>query len=459
MKLTSYGGAETVTGSKHLLEAGSLRILIDCGMFQGEKSGRLMNWEAPPFDPKSIDAVFLTHSHLDHSGYLPRLVRSGFRGPIYCTQPAREVTRIILLDSARLQEEDAEQANRGGWSKHKPALPLYDTNDVEVTLRQFRSVEYGQPFTVGNDQDKMTCCYHYAGHILGAAGIEITYDGHRVWFSGDIGRLEDILMYPPRPPAAVDTLVMESTYGDRLHSKEDPSERLAQVLRDIVDNKAVLLVPSFAVGRAQLLLIMLDRLMRADSSLEMPVYLSSPMATRVSALYEKFHGEHRIDEVEIAQVFKRVRMVEHFERAARLNRREGGPMVIVAGAGMLTGGRILGHLLAHGNNPHNIVLLTGYQAPGTRGHTLASGERTLKMHGKEMTIQARVEMLDGLSAHADQGELLQWLASAPKPPRQIWLVHGEPQARETLAEKIRQTMGIPCDSLGINHPVQLKGVS
>jgi len=453
MKLTSYGGAETVTGSKHLLETGDRRILIDCGMFQGEKAGRLLNWQSPPFDPRSLDAVLLTHSHLDHCGYLPRLIRGGYRGPIYSTVPAREVARIIMLDAARLQEEDAEQANREGWSRHKPALPLYDSRDVETTLSRFRTVGYGDRLELFDGE--LSARFHYAGHILGAAGIEIDDGKRRVWFSGDIGRLDDMLMYPPQPPAGVDAVVMESTYGDRCHPEDDPSERLAGILREIRHDNAVLLVPSFAVGRSQLLMVMIDRLMRARPELEMPVYLSSPMASRVSALYRTFHDEHRITPEELERVFGRVRMVEHGERAARLNRKSGGSMIIIAGAGMVTGGRILGHLLAHGDKPENRLLLTGYQAPGTRGHRLLSGEREIKMHGRQMRLEAGVEMLDGLSAHADQSELIDWLESGAALPGKVWLVHGEPAAREALAAMIHERTGVDCDSLRVGHTVTL----
>ena len=436
MRLTSFGGAAGVTGSKHLLEAAGRRLLIDCGMFQGEKSGRLRNWEPPPFDPKGIDAVLLTHGHLDHCGYLPRLVKAGFRGPIHATRAGREVARVILMDSARLQEEDAEQANRDGWSKHRPALPLYDTADVERALHQFRSVEYGRPIHLGHLEIR----FHYAGHILGAAGILVDDGGRRIWFSGDIGRLEDPVMFPPRPPDAVDALVMESTYGDRTHPPGSPEDQLAEVLAGIIERRGVLLVPSFAVGRAQALMLLLDRLLRRRPELELPIYLSSPMAAEVSELYRNYPGEHRLTAEELESVFSRVRIVEHAQRARRLDRKE-GPFVIIAGSGMLTGGRILGHLLAHGMDPDNRVLLTGYQAPGTRGRALLDGERELKIQGRRFMLEAKVDMLEGLSAHADRDELRQWLAAAPAPPRQVWLVHGEAPARAALAEALRADLG------------------
>jgi metallo-beta-lactamase family protein len=422
MRLTSFGGAAGVTGSKHLLEAAGKRVLIDCGMFQGEKSGRLRNWEPPPFDPRDIDAVLLTHGHLDHCGYLPRLVKAGFRGPIHATRAGREVARVILLDSARLQEEDAEQANRDGWSKHRPALPLYDTADVEKALHHFRAAEYGRPIDLGGLQIR----FHYAGHILGAAGVLVDDGSERIWFSGDLGRLRDPVMFPPRPPEAVDALVMESTYGDRTQG--------------IIERRGVLLVPAFAVGRAQALMLLLDRLLRRRPELELPIYLSSPMAAEVSELYRNYPDEHRLSLEELESVFARVRIVEHAQRARRLDRKE-GPFVIIAGSGMLTGGRILGHLLAHGLDPGNRVLLTGYQAPGTRGRALLDGERELKIQGRRFMLEAKVDVLEGLSAHADRDELRQWLAAAPAPPKQVWLVHGEGPARAALAEALRGDLG------------------
>ena len=436
MRLTSFGGAAGVTGSKHLLEAGGSRLLVDCGMFQGEKTGRLRNWEPPPFDPRKVDAVLLTHGHLDHCGYLPRLVKAGFRGPIYTTRAGREVARVIMMDSARLQEEDAEQANREGWSKHRPALPLYDTGDVERALHQFRSAEYGKPLRLGG----VEVHFHYAGHILGAAGVLIDDGSQRVWFSGDIGRLHDPVMFPPRPPETVDALVMESTYGDRNHPVGNPEDHLAELLSGVLERESVLLVPAFALGRSQTLLVLLDRLLRRRPELEVPIYLSSPMAAAVSELYRNYPDEHRLSAEDLDAVFARVRIVEHMQRARRLDRKE-GPFVLIAGSGMLTGGRILGHLLAHGADPDNVVLLTGYQAPGTRGRTLLEGGRELKLQGRLFEVGARVEELQGLSAHADRDELRQWVQAAPESPRRIWLVHGEAPARAALADVLRADLG------------------
>ncbi|MFP4154309.1 MAG: MBL fold metallo-hydrolase [Halothiobacillaceae bacterium] len=453
MKLTSHGGAERVTGSKHLLEAGGRRVLIDCGMFQGEKAGRLLNWQAPPFDPASIDAVLLTHAHLDHCGYLPRLVRSGFRGPVYATRATREVARIIMLDAAHLQEEDAAKANLEGWSRHRPAKPLYDTGDVDAVLARFHCVAPGEPLSLF--EGALHATFHPAGHILGACGIEIDDGSSRIWFSGDIGRHDDLLMYPPSPPSAVDTVVMESTYGDRLHTQTDPVAELTDMLARMHRQRGVLLVPAFAVGRAQLVMLLLDRIMRARPDLDMPVYLSSPMASRVFEVYREFHDLHRITPEELDRVASRVRMVDHGERAARLNRKRHGPMVIIAGAGMLTGGRILSHLAAHAGRSENLVLLTGFQAPDTRGDRLLRGERDLKVQGRRLHVQAEVVLLDGLSAHADQAGLVDWLCAAPRLPERVLLVHGEPLARAALAQRIHERTGRPCASLGVGRTVMV----
>jgi metallo-beta-lactamase family protein len=436
MRLTSFGGAAGVTGSKHLLEAAGQRLLIDCGMFQGEKSGRLRNWEPPPFDPKGIDAILLTHGHLDHCGYLPRLVKAGFRGPIHATRAGREVARVILMDSARLQEEDAEQANRDGWSKHRPALPLYDTADVERALHQFRSVEYGRPIHLGHLEIR----FHYAGHILGAAGILVDDGGRRIWFSGDIGRLEDPVMFPPRPPDAVDALVMESTYGDRTHPPGSPEDQLAEVLAGIIERRGVLLVPSFAVGRAQGPDAAAGPPAASTSGLELPIYLSSPMAAEVSELYRNYPGEHRLTAEELESVFSRVRIVEHAQRARRLDRKE-GPFVIIAGSGMLTGGRILGHLLAHGMDPDNRVLLTGYQAPGTRGRALLDRRTGTEDPGSQIHAGGQGRYAGGPERTCRSRRTAPVLAAAPAPPRQVWLVHGEAPARAALAEALRADLG------------------
>jgi metallo-beta-lactamase family protein len=427
MKLSSFGAAEGVTGSKHLLDCVGATLLIDCGLFQGEKQGRLKNWQKPPIDVKSIDAVVLTHAHLDHSGYLPAIVKAGFRGPIYCTPACRDVAAIILKDSARLQEEDAERANREGYSKHTPALALYTQKDVEQTLAMVHTVEHQQSIQVNG----IRLQFYPAGHILGACGVRIDDGQTSAWFSGDLGRFDDPLMYPPQPPLDADVVVMEATYGDRNHDPEPASEVLRHALEQVRREGGRLLLPAFAVGRAQLVLWLLEQLMLNEPGLRLPVYLDSPMAAAVSELYKRYPQEHRLSLADVDALFERVHVVEFAERSRRLSRRT-DPLVIVAGAGMLSGGRILNHLEFFASDPKTRILLTGFQAPGTRGRDLADGERRLKLHGRWLNIAAQVDSLPGLSAHADQNELTQWLEAATRKPEKVWLVHGEAEAKDAL---------------------------
>jgi len=436
MKVGFYGAVGTVTGSKYLVESGGARVLVDCGLFQGLKQLRLRNWSKPPFDPGRLDAVVLSHAHLDHSGYLPALVRAGFSGPVYCTPPTRALCQILLPDSGRIQEEDAAYANRKKFSKHEPALPLYTERDAEVALGQLRTLGFGEPFSIG----ELRVRYHPAGHILGAASVELSDETGTAHFSGDLGRSDDLLMPPPAPPVAADWIFMESTYGDRSHGEHDPIEAIARVLRRTCERGGVLLIPSFAVGRAQTMLYCFHQIFARGLAPQVPVFVNSPMATDVTALYEEFHDYHRLSQSEIASICDVAEFVRSVEESRELAMRKGSHVVISA-SGMATGGRVLHHLRALAPDARNTILMPGYQAVGTRGADLVAGAESVKIHGAYVPVRAEVVQLDLLSAHADREDLIAWLGSAPKPPRATWLVHGEPAAADALRRSIHAKLG------------------
>lgn len=452
MKISFLGGVGTVTGSKFLVTNDSEQVLVDCGLFQGLKQLRLQNWDEPPVSAKNISAVLLTHAHLDHCGYLPLLVRHGFRGPIYCTPATLDLVKIILLDSAEIQMEDAEYANRKKFSKHTPAVPLYDTDDVERTIPLLTPL--------GFDEVKQTSTFSFqfksSGHILGAASVYIWDQKSKVLFSGDLGRHNDPLMPPPEPPHECDFVVMESTYGDRLHSTVPSAELLQELINRAWQNRSVLLIPAFAVGRSQNLMFEIIQLKRQGLvPEEMPVYFNSPMGLEVSELYKKYHNFQNLADGEFDTYMEQVRFIRSAEESKALNEKK-GPMVIVAASGMLTGGRVLHHLKAFAQDPKNIILLAGFQAVGTRGWTLASGKNTLKVHGNEIAVAARIETSDSFSAHADQKELLQWLSAIPKKPSKVFLVHGEPAAADELRKQIEHHLGFEVTIPNQNVTYELK---
>lgn len=436
MKVGFYGAVGTVTGSKYLLESGGARVLVDCGLFQGLKQLRLRNWSKPPFDPASLDAVLLSHAHLDHSGYLPALVRGGFSGPVYCTPPTRALCQILLPDSGRIQEEDAAYANRKKFSKHEPALPLYTERDAEAALTHLRVVGFGEPLALGAFRAR----FHPAGHILGAASVELRDETGTALFSGDLGRSDDLLMFPPAPPVAADWTFMESTYGDRSHGERDPVQAIAAVLRRTCERGGVLLIPSFAVGRAQTMLYCLHQIFARDLAPRVPVFVNSPMATDVTALYEEFHDYHRLSQAEIASICDVAEFVRSVEESKELVARKGSHVVISA-SGMATGGRVLHHLRSLAPDERNTILMPGFQAVGTRGADLVAGASAIKIHGAYVPVRAEVAQLDLLSAHADREDLIAWLGAAPQPPRATWLVHGEPASADALRRSVRQALG------------------
>jgi metallo-beta-lactamase family protein len=436
MKLTFLGATGTVTGSKYLLEAEGERILVDCGLYQGVKQLRLRNRRPLPVEPSSIRAVLLTHAHIDHSGYLPALVRDGFVGPIRCSELTAALCNVLLPDAGRLQEEDARYANRKGFSKHHPAEPLFTEDDAERALRSLSPVAFGAWHEVGVFRFRL----QIAGHILGAASIEVEHAGRRILFSGDLGRDEDLLMLPPEPPGDPDYIVIESTYGDRLHPEADPFEALAAELEKTVSRGGMLLIPSFAVGRAQTLLYCFHEIFRRRLAPQVDVFVDSPMATDVTNLFRGSCGEHRLRE----DLCDAVCDVAHYTRSPAESRNLSArrdPAVIISASGMASGGRVLHHIKAFGPDRRNTIVFPGFQAPGTRGDALVHGARSVKIHGRQVPIEAEVVQLDIFSAHADQKGLLEWVGQAEKPPSTVFVTHGEPVPADTLRREITDTLG------------------
>lgn len=437
LTLRSLGGAGTVTGSKHLLEAAGKRILVDCGLFQGVKNLRELNWKRLPVDAASVDAIVVTHAHLDHTGYLPRLVRDGFRGPIVSTAATAAVADIILRDSAKLQERDAEFLNKHKATKHHPALPLYDSQDAQRALDLFTTHPFGQEFELPGGP---VVTLRRAGHILGAATVDLVWHGRRIVFSGDLGRYDDPLMLDPEPVPAADYLLIESTYGDRLHERTDPADALAEVIDATVDRGGTVVIPAFAVGRAQTLLYYLWRLRRAGRLPDIPVYLDSPMAINASNLLGAYPGDHRLPPAVYEDMCAMATYTRDAEESKRISAST-EPKVVISASGMATGGRILHHLKAFAPDPRNTIMVTGYQVPGTRGRSIAAGERYVKVFGEWIPIKAQVANLQMLSAHADADELIRWASGFSTPPRQVFVVHGEPQAADTLRRRLDREFG------------------
>lgn len=437
---TSLGGAGTVTGSKHLLESDGRRILVDCGLFQGLKKLREQNWDPFPIKPSSIDAVVLTHAHLDHSGYLPKLVKDGFRGPILASAATRDVAEIILRDSGHIQEKDAENANRYGYAKHKPALPLYGVHDAERAVERFSSTAFQQEVRLPGGA---TLMLRRAGHILGAATAEVTWNGTRILFSGDLGRYGDATMVDPEPVTEADYVVVESTYGDRLHDPHDPTQTLGDVIERTTARGGTVVIPTFAVGRAQSLLYHLWQLKEAGRIGLVPIYMDSPMAINATDLLCAHLGDHRMPRDVCEAVCGIATYVRDVEASKKITVSP-MPKVILAASGMATGGRVLHHIKAFGPDRRNTILFSGYQAAGTRGRSMVEGAKDVKIHGQWVPINAEVATLPMLSAHADYEEILRWLSGIKRPPRKTFIVHGEPHASDALRVRIQDRLGWDC---------------
>ena len=440
MQISFYGATNTVTGSKYLFEDGEASTLVDCGLFQGFKQLRLRNWQPLPFDPKRVASVVLTHAHIDHSGYLPVLVKHGFSGRIYCSKATKDLCEVMLPDAAYLQEEEARYANKRGFSRHKPALPLYTTEDAERALRQLHAVEFDQPVRLSKAS---TARFLPAGHILGAAMIMIEGSGRRVLFSGDLGRPNDPLMRPPTAIKQADVLILELTYGDRRHPSADPEEELDNHLSRAVARGGVVIIPAFAVGRAQILLHLIARLKGRGKLAGVPIYLNSPMAVDVTGIYHTYRSQHRLSVAECEATCRVAEFVNSPEDSKALNEKS-GPMIIISASGMATGGRVVHHIKAFAPDPKNLILFSGFQAAGTRGATILSGAETVRVHGADIPIRAEVADLESLSAHADYIEILDWLKSFHQPPKAIYLTHGEPAAADRLRQHIEAAFGWEC---------------
>jgi metallo-beta-lactamase family protein len=438
VKLSFHGAAGTVTGARFLVEAGPVSMCLDCGLFQGERALRQRNWEPPPFDPGHLASVVLSHAHIDHSGYLPRLARDGFTGPVFCSPATGDLLRIMLPDAARLQEEEAAYRNRTGATRYAPALPLFTADDAERALALLRPTPFGRRFEAASG---ITARLLASGHILGASIVEVEGDGRRLVYSGDLGRYGVPVMRDPEPVRTADVVLVESTYGNRRHPEDDGRPAITAAVRRAVDRGGVLLIPAFAVGRTQDVLYLIRELEDQGRIPALAVYLDSPMAIAATAVYAQHPEEHDADTARLSAAGRRPFVPARFhlastaEQSKRLNALD-GPAIIVAGSGMATGGRILHHLRQRLPDERTTVLFVGYQAAGTRGRTLRDGAPTVRIFGEDVPVRATVVATDALSAHGDQGDLLQWLGGFRPPPSATFVVHGEPEAAAALRDAV-----------------------
>jgi metallo-beta-lactamase family protein len=440
MELQFLGATDTVTGSRYLLRQGTSTLLVDCGLFQGYKELRLRNWSPPPVRPASVNAVILTHAHLDHSGYLPLLARQGFRGKVFCTSATYDLCRILLPDSGHLLEEEADYLNRHSLSKHSPALPLYTREDALHCLKLFKPVDFGSSWEPAQG---LKATLSPSGHIPGSSFVRVD-DGQRaVLFSGDIGRPHDLVLKAPAHMVGADYLVVESTYGDRVHERSDVMQQLGDVINRTAARGGVVVIPAFAVGRAQTLLYYIHLLKESHAIHDLPVYLNSPMAASATQVFRHHVNELRLTPAECDAMARNVQIVETPEESRLLNTRH-GPMVIIAASGMATGGRVVHHLKAFAPDQRNTILFAGFQAGGTRGATIAGGAATVRIHGEDVPVRAEVAMLDTLSAHADGAEIVQWLRGFSAAPRQTFITHGEPAAADGMRQRIERELHWSC---------------
>jgi metallo-beta-lactamase family protein len=460
LTLSFHGAAGTVTGSKHLLTHEDTRVLLDAGMFQGKKELRRRNWQDPEFDPRSVDHVLLSHTHIDHVGYLPRLVKHGLEAPVHCTPAALELAELMLLDAAKIQEEDARYANKKKYSKHDPALPLYTTEDARDALELRRRLGYDEWLDLGPG---FRGRFRNAGHILGSAFIELEAElggkPLRIVYSADVGRFDAPLHVDPEPLPACDILLLESTYGDRLHTKTPVADQIAGPFREVLERRGTILIPAFAVGRSQIVALILRRMMDRGQLPEVPIHIDSPMAVEATRIYSHFLNERNVD----PDVFddgrqklftSKVQLHKSVTESKKLNSLK-GPRILISPSGMMTGGRVLHHFKRLSGDPRNLIVMAGYQADGTRARSLVDGARTVKLHGRHVPVRCKVMSIHGLSGHADRDELLSWVASAPEPPGAVFLVHGEPDSSRALAAAVAERFGSRTFLPGIGDEVDL----
>lgn len=438
IRIHFLGAAGTVTGSKYLIDTGEKKILVDCGLFQGLKELRLKNWEYPPVNVEDIDIVLLTHGHMDHTGYLPRLINQGFKGPILGTNPTLEIAKIILYDSAKIQEQEAERANKEGYSKHSPAEPLYTIADVDKTIPHFKTIPQAQwiPLFQG-----IKVRFQYNGHILGATFIELDINGKRFVFSGDIGRVNDFLLYTPLKPKKADVLFIESTYGGRFHQEEeDALPEIEKLVNETISKGGSLFVPSFLVERAQLMMFIFWKLVKENKIPKVQMIMDSPMGADVLELFQRTKDWHKLDYDECKEMCSHFTIVSSYQETMEL-RQDKKPKIVIAGSGMLTGGRMLNYLETQAQCAENTLLFVGYQAEGTRGRKLLEGAKELKVYGKYVPFDMQVAEVEGLSAHGDHAELIGWMNKLKKQPQRIFIIHGEKEGAVTLQIGIKEKYG------------------
>lgn len=440
MKIKFLGGAGTVTGSKTLVESNGVRILIDCGQFQGIKPLRELNWEPLPILPDTIDFVLLTHGHLDHCGWLPRLVNQGFKGKIYCTSPTAAITKLILLDSAKIQEEEAERANKEHFSKHDVAEPLYNIEQAEEVFPLFRVIKPDDEIVLDAE---ISARFFNAGHIIGACSIELKLENKTLVFSGDIGREEDVLIYAPIKPKKADYIFLESTYGNRIHPDEDVKLLLETYVNNTFQIGGTVIIPSFAVERAQVIMYLLWQLKKEDRIPDIPYVIDTPMGISVLDIFINNRKWHKLSESDCIAMCKMFTMNSDYQETINTIF-DKQPKVVIAASGMITGGRVLSYLEHYIGLPETTVILVGYQAEGTRGRKLLEGATELKIYGKYYPVLAKILEIEGLSAHGDQNDLLNWLSELENKPKKVFLVHGENQPADELRIKIQEKFGFDC---------------